>query len=205
MIKNPEEAIGKVLAGLKTSDAPVGMERRILKAVQDQAAAQSQTGLRWLRPFWPVTSAPIVSRSLVFGVALTGILAVAFTVPSLYRVHRISEASSESKSAPTQEKRSAPAITNLIARTPPSRPVISAPVKKEKRRTSIVRRDDFLALREMRAPSRPAPPLPLTKQEKLLLHLVHTAGPEQLAMLDPEVRTKQEMERKAEFEKFFGQ
>lgn len=68
----------------------------------------------------------------------------------------------------------------------------------------LVRRDDSLALREVRAASRPAPPLPLTKQEKLLLRVARTAGPEELAMLNPDERARRRAESDAEFQQFFG-
>ena len=45
MKKSSEETIGKVLAALRNSDVPPGMERRILKAVHDHASAQSRSGL----------------------------------------------------------------------------------------------------------------------------------------------------------------
>jgi hypothetical protein len=39
----------------------------------------------------------------------------------------------------------------------------------------------------------------------MLLRLVHTVGPQELAMLNSEVRAKQEAEADAEFQQFFGQ
>jgi len=62
---------------------------------------------------------------------------------------------------------------------------------------------DALALDEMRAASQPAPPLPLTKQEKLLLHVAHEGGPEELAVLDPAKRAAQDKEERAAVERFF--
>src|SRR5260370_20369978 len=64
---------------------------------------------------------------------------------------------------------------------------------------------DSVALEEMHAPSRPAPPMPLTEQERLLLRLVHKDDPVELAMLDSKVRELQDREDKAEFQRFFGQ
>jgi hypothetical protein len=50
MINSSEEAIREVLAGLQGCDVPLEMEQRILKAVQDQASAESRSGWRWSRP-----------------------------------------------------------------------------------------------------------------------------------------------------------
>jgi hypothetical protein len=57
----------------------------------------------------------------------------------------------------------------------------------------------------MRAPSHPAPEAPLTQEEKLLLRAVHTGDPQVMAMLNPEVRARQEAESEAEFRKFIEQ
>jgi hypothetical protein len=43
----------------------------------------------------------------------------------------------------------------------------------------------------------------LTEQEKLLLRIVHRSDPEELAMLNNEMRAKQEAEGRAEFQRFF--
>jgi hypothetical protein len=39
----------------------------------------------------------------------------------------------------------------------------------------------------------------------MLLRLIHTVGPQELAMLNSEVRAKHEAEADAEFQQFFGQ
>jgi hypothetical protein len=62
---------------------------------------------------------------------------------------------------------------------------------------------DALALEQMRAASQPAPPLPLTKQERLLLHVAHEGALEELAILDPAKRAAQDKEERAAVERFF--
>ena len=68
-----------------------------------------------------------------------------------------------------------------------------------------VSHDDSLALSEMRATSHPAPALPLTKEEKLLLRVAHIGGPKEFAILNPATRAKQEEEADVEFQQFFGE
>lgn len=63
---------------------------------------------------------------------------------------------------------------------------------------------DSVALSETLAASFPAPPMPLTEQERLLLRLLHKVDPVEIAMLDPRVRAMQDAEEKAEFQRFFG-
>ena len=62
---------------------------------------------------------------------------------------------------------------------------------------------DALAISEMNAPSKPAPPLPLTHQEELLSETLHQTGPKDLSSLRPEVRAKLMELSKAEFHNFF--
>jgi hypothetical protein len=62
---------------------------------------------------------------------------------------------------------------------------------------------EALAVREMLAPSKPAPPLPLTHQERMLAQVVHKGEPEELATLRPDVREKQMEISKAEYQAFF--
>jgi hypothetical protein len=63
---------------------------------------------------------------------------------------------------------------------------------------------DTIALAETLAPSHPAPPMPLTQQEKLLLRVARTDNPQVLAMLNPTLRAQQEAKEKEEFEEFAG-
>jgi hypothetical protein len=51
----------------------------------------------------------------------------------------------------------------------------------------------------------PAPPLPLTEQERLLLRIAHRGDPVELAMLDPKMRAARDEEDKAEVQRFFVQ
>jgi hypothetical protein len=54
------------------------------------------------------------------------------------------------------------------------------------------------------APSHPAPPAPLTAQERALVQLVRTATPAELAALNPAAQQKADAEREAAFQKFFA-
>jgi hypothetical protein len=53
------------------------------------------------------------------------------------------------------------------------------------------------------AVSFPAPPLPLTTEEKLLLRLAHHGDPAETAMLNPANREAEEKAETAQFEQFF--
>ena len=210
MINSSEEAIRKVLAGLRGCDVPLEMEHRILKAVQDQASAESRSGWYWSRPIWLVSlGAPILSRHLLFGLVVTGMLAIALIIPLSHRAHRVDDAASQSKKAALARVGPLPLATpSLLASSGPVPPTASdfrSTGKKWERAVELVRHSDSLALRELNAASRPAPALPLTHEEKMLLRLIHTIGPQQLAILNSEERAKHEAEADAEFQQFFGQ
>jgi len=210
MINSSEEAIRKVLAGLRGCDVPLEMEQRILKAVQDQASAESRSGWHWSRPLWLVNlGAPTVSERLFFGVVVTGVLVVALTISLLHRAHRVGDTASQfEKVAPRQvgpQPLATPSLVASSATVPPTASDFRSSGKKRERAVGVARHSDSLALRELHAASRPAPPLPLTREEKMLLRLIHTVGPQELAMLNSEVRAKHEAEADAEFQQFFGQ
>jgi hypothetical protein len=62
---------------------------------------------------------------------------------------------------------------------------------------------DPTAVAEANAPSLPAPPLPLTAQEKLLLRIAHHPNPVELAELDPHQREAAIAEEQAAYKRFF--
>ncbi len=215
-MKNSKEAMERVLAGLGGAEAPPGMERRILDGLAERAAARSRPGWRQLLPIWLVAPA----RPSMYGVALAGLFAVALAIPAVRRLGH-SLASTRRNSAPAGSL----AFGASEAAATRARPVLpqSGLRSLEEMKDEIKGRmkvegktstgsseagvldSDAVALDDLHAPSRPAPPMPLTEQEKLLLRLVHKDDPVELAMLDPRVRALEDSEDKAEFQRFFGQ
>lgn len=200
-MKNSGEAIEKVLEGLRNVDVPPGMELRILHAAEDHALLRQQS-IGWrMRAMWQTM--PVATGSLV-GVVLANLFVAALAIPLIHRL----------RDEPMQFKTKAamPELQPLAASekvTIKSRPLplksSAQPTKKPKgQRPSLVYDSDSLALSEMRAASHPAPPMPLTEQEKLMLRIVHRGDPVEMAMLNPEMRAKQVTESKEEFQKFFG-
>src|SRR5487761_992769 len=153
-MKNSEEAIEKVLAGLRSSDAPAGMERRILEAVQNRTSTGSRTGWRRLRQIWLEIQTPtLVTRSLACGVAVAGIFAVVLAILAIHWPGR----------TPAQSKRNSDTVASLpprpsevvaeSAQPPAPRSSVRLREKTKVRRANLVRASDSVALREMRAPS----------------------------------------------------
>ncbi len=218
-MKNSEEAIEKVLAGLRDVDAPEGMERRILNSLdesldglRDGESRRSRSGWRQVLPIglgMPVW--PMGGGRVIWGVALAGAFVLAVAIPTMRRFGRGSVESRRGV-APAE---SAGGVTRVqvVPRTN-SEAVVKSGLRVStgsqarlmggaKAQRAAVDDLDTLALEEMRAASQPAPPLPLTKQERLLLHVAHEGGPEELAILDPAKRAAQDKEERAAVERFF--
>jgi len=201
-MKNSEEAIEKVLAGLRDAEAPAGMERRILEGLEERAAARSRSGWRQLLPVWLVSpTRPVAVGSLACGVALAGIFVVALAIPAIRRLGHAPEQSKRNiapvESVPSMNsevaKRAQPASSRSGVR---SQEEIKTGEKTNEGSMEAVLDKDSVALEDMHAASQAAPPMPLTEQERLLLRLVHKDDPVELAMLDSKLRALQDSEEK---------
>jgi hypothetical protein len=197
------EAIEKVLAGLRDAEVPGGMERRILERLDERASTQSRS-----RPIWLMMPArPLTVRSQACGVALAGIFAIAVAVPAIRRLgHAPVQVPIPSKVNSGAVTAGAPATSAAIAMSPRVPLSGSSPhsMNKTKVQSAVAVRDsDSAALDETRAASFPAPPLPLTDQERLLLRIVHKRDPVELAELNPVLRAARAEEDKREVQRFF--
>lgn len=199
----PDEAIKKVLEGLRDAAAPAGIESRILEALGDHAPARGRGGWRGWMPAWLMgLMHQGAGRSIAWGVALAGVLMVALIVPAVHRSRHMATQSGR-RSAPAALP--SPAVSGTAVREAQlgapggPRPRLRANV----RRAEVVRAGGSAALQDTRAVSYPAPPMPLTEQEKLLLRVAHKGDPVELAMLNPEIRARQETQSEDEFKEFF--
>jgi hypothetical protein len=201
-MKNSEEAIEKVLAGLRDAEAPAGMERRILEALEDRTSVQFRSGWRRLRPIW-LPERRVATVSFACGVAFAGMFAVALLIPAIRRLgHAPAQAKMNSASVrPLPVAASMGAATSVAVL--PVRPNTQWMAKVSARRDGIVRDRDSAVVSERQEASFPAPPMPLTEQEKLLLRIAHKGDPVEVAELNPAVRAARDSEDKAEVKKFF--
>jgi hypothetical protein len=204
MKENSEEILEQLLRGLRDAEAPAGMELRILNAIEDRASAaspskqprretskQSRRGTPWSTPLrfpWPVA----------LGAAATTIL-----LPAILLHHPADRPAptaipAQARIQPNPSLTQPHALPTLIAEA------VSPPLarKPAQRHAPSLSAQDQLSLRELRTPSHPEPPEPLTAEEKILLHIAHTAAPEEIAMLNPEIRAQQQARSAAEFERF---
>ena len=189
-----------VLKGLREAEAPAGMERRLLSALGDGAGVESRAGWRSRRTVWPAW-AP-VRRSLAWGVAVAGGFALVLLLPVGHRrestrVERTMASAGVSvpRGAAREIAKDGPGAVSVYG----GRRVVSSTSRGVRGR----REAEAAGVRAVRATSFPAPPLPLTEQERLLVRVVHTGDAGELAMLDPQARVQQEARQKTAFHEFF--
>lgn len=187
---NSEETIGKVLAGLRGAEASPDLERRILAAIEERTSTHPAATPRWV---WSAATAGMVAACLFFAITAT----YRHEHPSTQARHSAVSADSLSANRPEKDTQ----IASLL----PHKPIAPARTAAPKRKANTISADEAMLLREMRAPSHPAPVAPVTQEEKLLLRTVRTGDPQLIAMLNPEERARQEAESEAEFQKFVEQ
>ena len=208
-MKNADDAIERVLTGLREVEAPVGMERRIVAAMEDRTSetARARDGWRWPLRLVGVAR-PAVVRYVVIGCVAAGVIAVVLTIPGRSRRQQVPL---KAKMGSVGSGQRVPVVEEpVMASERPSaaRVMRAARVANEPEGPVVGGNEagdfDAVAMSETRAASFPAPPMPLTEQERLLLRMVHRGEPVELAMLDPQMREMQDAKEKAEFQQFFA-
>lgn len=194
---NSDGAIDRVLSGLREVEPLQGMQQRVLRGATEGARAPRH---------WSLLSSLTSKRAWIAATACIAVIALA-TSWTIARSHRTSDKTAESSAQPLQtnppkpesyktplpvRQVSLPRATTLALSERPAAPV--PPLSDE----------DALALSEMNAPSLPAPPMPLTEQEKLLVRLIDKGDPIEMAMLDPRLRSSEEASSRADFDRFFA-
>ena len=189
-----EEAINRLLAGLRDVEAPQGMESRILVRLEDRTVAPRH--LLFTAPqAWAFATACFALATLALAWATThhthhAVRERAIASPNFSpKVLHVQDAGSTPIRTAQRQTHKQVRQTKLIPTAPESASETT---------------EDTLALSDLNAPSKPAPPMPLTDQEKLLLRLVHKGDPIELAMLDPKFRSSEEANSRADFDRFFA-
>jgi HAMP domain-containing protein len=166
-MKDLDQTIEKLLAGLRDAEPPPGMHHRILDAM----VAPRATAYR--------------SRRLLHS-AVAVWLACALAI-TIWVTHH--------QNITTNLRRD---TTNVDA--PPTKPPQTvAGVTPHEPRKSTSR----ALLRTTQTPGFPAPPLPLTEQEKLLLRLAHRNDAQDMNLLNPDAQAQQSAQATQQFQQFF--
>jgi hypothetical protein len=92
-----------------------------------------------------------------------------------------------------------PSMTNVD--TPPTKSprTVADTVTRQPRRSK-----GKVLLRPTQISGFPAPPLPLTEQEKLLLRLAHRNDPQDMNLLNPDAQAQESAKATQQFQQFFG-
>lgn len=197
----PDSTVDKILAALRDADPPEGMQTRIAQRLDQHATATPRrlylpasftlAGAWWRGAFTGAAAATLAAALLLFA----GHLLRPHTSPQQPVADTTSAAPTyvaTSTSKPTGDTQATPCVHQALLRTHPA-----ALPPKEQILVAETRIDTT-------APSRPAPALPLTAEERALIQLAHTADPKVLATPDPETQAKLDAQEAAEFQKFFA-
>jgi hypothetical protein len=187
-----DERLDRILDGALASYTPAGPRFGFEDRLRARIAEETVVVRR------PVLSLPWVWVAPVLLVAALAFAAIYF--------HRQLPRESEQLPGPATGPVLAGANTTAQDNSHLPRPrALPATAKQPEHKNKPVSAIDQVALQEMRAPSHPAPEEPLTQEEKLLLRVVHRGDSREMAILNPEVRAKNEAEDEAEFRQFVEQ
>ena len=184
-MKDAEPTIERLLAGLRDAEPQPGIEHRILEAMQARETVASMPFWKRLRP----QALPAFAIWLASALAITGAL-VAIALHQRWRV----PADSSHPSTLAVRRESPAEVIAQKAPVPARRPASRAWAKHSRTVPPV---------RDLRAASFPAPPLPLTEQEKLLLRLAHRRDPQDTAILNPAAQAAQSARANEQFQQFF--
>jgi hypothetical protein len=195
-MRDAERTIERLLAGLRDAEPPGGMEHRILEALDGMGAREvAASALLWRRPLRP---------ALAMLLACAVILMVVFTVQQ--RKHVPGQSLVPLK--PKNGLNGAPYIfSSLRVGQKPQRASVDQKVRSPRWTTSGIpakHSQDAPAVGEMQTASFPAPPLPLTEQERLLLRLAHRGDSGATAILNPDAQAAQTAKGAEQFQQFFA-
>ena len=177
-MKDADRTIERLLAGLRDAEPPGGIERRILEALDGIEARDVATPASLWLP------------------AMALLLACAVILMAAVMVHQHRHAPADLSPSISADVHQA-TRPELVTRKTPTGP------QRTSSRVLVRHPRDVPAAGEAQASSFPAPPLPLTEQEKLLLRLAHRGDPENMAILNPDVRAAQTAKATEQFQQFF--
>jgi hypothetical protein len=186
-MRDADETIKMLMAGFRDAEPPAGMQGRIFQALELHATVSPGLLTSWrLRPS--------VALAFVCAVLLTAGLIVAI------RTYQPSPRSANATSQVTHadaRQGARPETTAVKTATTPRR-------KAPRGSATRLRASEMSAVGETQLASYPAPALPLTEQERLLLRLAHRHDVQSVAILNPDLQAAASAEAAKQFQDFFG-
>lgn len=185
-MKDPESDIERVLAGLRDSPLPRDMEDRILATLEERRITFSS---RW----FALSSAHLK-------IAAVCSLAIAATLVILFFNSRHPKPTSVPTAATIVTPNSLPPTMHTGALTPHTLPPIHR-TRLRQVQTDLPQKE--ASVDEVLPVSAPAPPSPLTEQERFLLRMARQGRTENFAQISNESKAAKEKQEAAEFQAFF--
>jgi hypothetical protein len=182
-MRDADGTIERLLAGLRDAEPPAGIERRILEALDGMEGHEASA----FAAFWRRAFRPAMAMLLACTVILIAGIAA-----------------HQQRHAPATLSRSTGTDVRPAARPELVTQKVSTAPRRTTLRVSVKHPHDAPAVAETQAASFPAPPLPLTEQERLLLRLAHRGDADNMAILNPDARAAQTAKATEEFQQFFA-
>jgi hypothetical protein len=193
-MNDAEETVQRLLRCLRDAEPAGNMNQRILNRIQHATEAReaAHAGRPWV--LWPGRP----QQALAMLIAAAALLAVGLVLVVTGRSHRPMLTNGRSPATRADTRQTATSLEGAQKPYAHSRHV--NPI------VPMTRARSHHAFAEgVRASnSYPAPPLPLTEQERLLLRLAHRRDTGNLTILNPDVRGAQAARTTEEFQRFFG-
>lgn len=183
---NPDHNIDRVLHALREARPPAGMERRILNILEAESDRRTLPTRTRLHAAWATAAACCAT------------LTIAAIIATFTMRHHDAPTASTTPTTTAQPR----AVQSPIAATPTtfSKPTHHAlapahPSQPHRVETNNPEEDAQI--------SHPAPPIPLTDQERILLRYARRGRTEDLAQISTERKAAKEEQEAAEFQAFF--
>jgi hypothetical protein len=177
-MKDSDRTIESLLASLRDAEPPPGMHHRILDAVAAGRATACSS---------PRRLHPAIAMSLACTLAVT----------IWVQHHRHTSANLRSYITNSDTPRTTPPQTVVAAKTP-------CEPRRSTSKTSPRPTHTTEGSYAKENPGFPAPPLPLSDQEKLLLRIAHRNDAQDRNLLNRDVQTQQSAKATQQFQQFFG-
>ena len=197
-----DAAIDTVLRGLGEVQSAADFEGQLLLRLAERPVMAKRERRRGWLSRWPMFAGEAFAMRRIAGYA--GTAAAVLLTLALALVSRHHAAPREVPRTGIARLADRAAIRPEVAGAGTVQPVAHAPSTAIRRAEVLRRGRNAAPRREIRvAASFPAPPMPLTAQEKLLLRAAHAGDPRQSALLDTNLRASVEAARAEEFHRFF--
>ncbi|WP_158821896.1 hypothetical protein [Granulicella sp. S156] len=187
MKKTSDELIHQALTGLRGAKPRDGMDQRLLGALEKHAAAPTPFWSRAIRlPWrWQFAAAIPVAAALVVTIAHLTLGNNVTTTATLQQpsAHTVIATNTSPKSICPSNESECPKPP--VLETPRLQRVTKTTSTPDASQPNPLIANDQQALDDTNAPSHPAPPMPLTQQERLLLRATRRGEPTEVAELEP--------------------